>query len=245
MVHGNVEVPKSGKLERIIFVNHSDNVVATQEIQMDLVQGDLINFDYSYSIQPYLNCSKIDYAKSKQLMHQMTEYTLDWNDGHTGTELNTNDYNHLVDGTGDGKTSYNLLSQELGTGHTVASGSSGGTGTGGSITTHGLSGVEKQVAEALAKHLDAKYRTNEVIAGIMGNIEQESSMQPDVVNSLGAAGLCQWLHDRLTNLYAFAGSNDIASISVDKQIEFAVKEMNDLLASNPLTDLSLESVVDW
>lgn len=62
------------------------------------------------------------------------------------------------------------------------------------------------------------------VAGVMGNISQESKWNPAVENSIGAIGLCQWL-DRAPELKAYANSKGIEWSDVDTQIEFILAEL--------------------
>lgn len=73
---------------------------------------------------------------------------------------------------------------------------------------------------------DAGY-SEVVIAGIMGNIYQESHFKADIVNSSsGATGICQWLGGRLEGLQKYATSKGVAVTDVDTQIEFLLTEIN-------------------
>lgn len=58
------------------------------------------------------------------------------------------------------------------------------------------------------------------IAAILGNMQQESGMNPANVNSLGATGLCQWLGGRADALRAFADSRGESWATVSLQCEF-------------------------
>ena len=62
------------------------------------------------------------------------------------------------------------------------------------------------------------------VAGVMGNISQESSWEPTTQNSIGAIGLCQWL-DRAPKLRAYANSKGVEWSDVDTQIEFMLAEL--------------------
>ena len=83
--------------------------------------------------------------------------------------------------------------------------------------------VEEKVWFALK---DAGY-SEIVIAGIMGNIYQESHFKADIVNSSsGATGICQWLGGRLEGLQKYAASKGVPVTDVDTQIEFLLTEIN-------------------
>lgn len=64
-------------------------------------------------------------------------------------------------------------------------------------------------------------------AAMLGNIYQESTFRPDVVNSIGASGLCQWLGGRKTQLEVFAGSvNNAQWTDLNSQIQFMCMELD-------------------
>lgn len=62
-------------------------------------------------------------------------------------------------------------------------------------------------------------------AAVLGNIAQESRFQADIVNSIGASGLCQWLGGRKEQLVAYANSKGVDWSDVDTQIEFLLAEL--------------------
>lgn len=63
-------------------------------------------------------------------------------------------------------------------------------------------------------------------AGIMGNIEAESSFKPDITNSNGGAfGLVQWLGGRKTNMINYAKNNGMKETDVKAQLEFIHHEI--------------------
>lgn len=83
--------------------------------------------------------------------------------------------------------------------------------------------VEEKVWFALK---DAGY-SEVVIAGIMGNIYQESHFKSDLVNaSSGATGICQWTSPRLEALQKYAASKGVDVTDVDTQIDFLLTEIN-------------------
>ncbi len=87
----------------------------------------------------------------------------------------------------------------------------------------GISGIEGQIYDNLL----AKGIPPVGVAAIMGNIQHESSFKPDVVNSIGASGLCQWLGGRFNNLKKFAESQGKNWTDVDIQMDFLWKELNE------------------
>lgn len=65
----------------------------------------------------------------------------------------------------------------------------------------------------------------EAACGVLGNIYQESGMNPKAVNSSsGATGLCQWLGGRLTGLKNYASSKGTEWTDVKTQCEWAWME---------------------
>lgn len=74
--------------------------------------------------------------------------------------------------------------------------------------------------------------SEESTAGIMGNLQQESSMDPTKVQSSGhAAGICQWesykySSDRWLNLYEYAKSEGVEWTDLKIQLDFMIWELN-------------------
>jgi hypothetical protein len=67
----------------------------------------------------------------------------------------------------------------------------------------------------------------EATAGILGNLQQESSLNPSAENaSSGAFGIGQWLGGRKTNLQNYAKENGMEANSLDAQLQFMLQEMN-------------------
>ena len=66
----------------------------------------------------------------------------------------------------------------------------------------------------------------EATAGFMGNIEQESTFNPTLVNNIGAYGLCQWYKSRRTALQAYAADQNSTEGNVDIQIDFLLTEIS-------------------
>ena len=81
-------------------------------------------------------------------------------------------------------------------------------------------------------------------ATIAGNFFAESGLQLNIVNSIGAYGLAQWLGPRKQNLFAFASSRgeSVGNISLETQLEFTWNELQstergayrDLIAQNTI-----------
>jgi len=63
-------------------------------------------------------------------------------------------------------------------------------------------------------------------SAVIGNMGQESGYNPSVVNNIGAVGLCQWLNDRKTNLFNFAGSIQREWTDAEIQVIYACMELS-------------------
>lgn len=75
-------------------------------------------------------------------------------------------------------------------------------------------------------------------AALMGNIYQESTFNPSIVNSdSGAYGICQWLGGRKTNLQNYASSKGTAMSDVQTQLEFMLNEINTISSYNKTKDI--------
>ena len=85
------------------------------------------------------------------------------------------------------------------------------------------------VAKRVNEFLTEMGFTKEQVAGIMGNMMQESSMNPNAVNNSGggrgAHGLCQWRGPRLTALEKLAESQGKSIYDLDVQLEFLKQEL--------------------
>lgn len=66
------------------------------------------------------------------------------------------------------------------------------------------------------------------VAGVMGNIEGESSFNPNCIEqpSQEGIGLCQWSFGRKTQLQNYATSKGVEWTDVDTQIEFLIGEIS-------------------
>ena len=119
-----------------------------------------------------------------------------------------------------------------------------GIGSGGGTTTAPISGPTKMASEnAVVNTCYATFTrlgcTPECACAIIGNIQQESSLNPTAVNaSSGATGLCQWLHDRLTGLKNYASSKGTQWSDVETQAEWAIEEVK---GKDPTTKSFLKS----
>ena len=90
-------------------------------------------------------------------------------------------------------------------------------GGGASSETSVLEGNERIVAEYLLdKGLDEVQ-----VAAIIGNMYQESGVNPAAVNGAsGAFGLCQWLGGRLNGLRAFCDARGVPHTDISAQFDF-------------------------
>ncbi len=66
------------------------------------------------------------------------------------------------------------------------------------------------------------------IAGIMGNLYQESGFSPTAQNPNGAYGIAQWMGSRADALRAYAAATGGKMDSLDTQLGFLVKESTDM-----------------
>lgn len=83
-----------------------------------------------------------------------------------------------------------------------------------------VEGAVADRAKALYKILKAKGYSDVQIAGILGSWQQESTLNPNAKNSIGARGLAQWLGSRRTNLENYASSKGANVNSAQTQIDF-------------------------
>ena len=122
----------------------------------------------------------------------------------------------------------------------------GGKGDGGWFKFKGKGDGGKDNAQEIWDYLSSKGLGSSAIAGIMGNIQAESSFNPRILQDLGNGaaesdeiicdgnrgyGLCQWTSiDRQRNLAAFAKSKGKKSGDLHTQLDFLLEEANN---SNP------------
>jgi Phage tail lysozyme len=102
----------------------------------------------------------------------------------------------------------------------TASGSAGGT-----VAATPVSGDGN--AEKIWNFFSEKGFSSSAIAGIMGNLQQESGLDPTAVNpSSGAFGVGQWLGGRKTNLQNYAKRTGGDMNSLETQLNFLWEELN-------------------
>lgn len=74
--------------------------------------------------------------------------------------------------------------------------------------------------------LKSKGLSDAAVAGIMGNLEQESSLNPNATNSSsGAYGIAQWLGSRLTGLKQYASIHHTSASSLNTQLNYLWREL--------------------
>lgn len=73
-----------------------------------------------------------------------------------------------------------------------------------------------------------------MIAGILGNWQQESNIKPDIENEIGAFGLGQWLNGRRTGLQEFAKKHGKKESDLEIQVRYAMEGEED---SNTLASI--------
>jgi hypothetical protein len=106
----------------------------------------------------------------------------------------------------------------------------GGTNTGGVGTVGASSNSGK-----LWNFYKGKGLSDGAVAGILGNLQQESGLDPTAVNKKsGAFGIGQWLGSRKKALFQYAKDNGMDVNSLDTQMQYMWKE----LSSGQYGDLS-------
>ena len=86
-----------------------------------------------------------------------------------------------------------------------------------------MSEVNKNIVQSF---LQSKGLNNKAIAGVMGNIQQESNFDTTATNSKsGAYGLFQWLGSRKNSLMNYANSVGSSASDVNTQLDFFWNEL--------------------
>lgn len=99
--------------------------------------------------------------------------------------------------------------------------SDGGSDSGGSASDVGGSGKKK-----IYSFLKQKGLSDNQVSAVMGNLEQESKLDPNSVNeSSGAFGIAQWMGARKTGLDNYAKSEGKKNTDLDVQLDYLWKEM--------------------
>lgn len=190
--NASVEVPKGGTLTKLLFVNHNDDVVGELNVNQKVETGDIVNIDYTFSLQKFIDCSILTEHTANELMHHMVQVTLGYQDGHKTYPFTTNEYDKTQDG---GRLEAEINAE-----------AANGTVTGGDS----LPGSGKEVAAELAKQLPKEFATKEMIATLLGHAQAESTFNPHAVNpdpKSFAMGLWQWLGSRAEGMLQHFGHN--------------------------------------
>lgn len=87
--------------------------------------------------------------------------------------------------------------------------------------------TQADVATYTRQYLSERGYNDVQIAGILGTFQQESSLDPNAENSIGAFGLAQWLGPRRTALENFASGRGQSPSNVQTQLDFMISEFND------------------
>lgn len=75
--------------------------------------------------------------------------------------------------------------------------------------------------------LSSKGLSDNIVAGIMGNLKMESNFNANALNaSSGAFGIAQWLGGRKSSLQNFASSRGTSASDLQTQLDFLWKELN-------------------
>lgn len=82
--------------------------------------------------------------------------------------------------------------------------------------------------EIIWNYLVGKGLSDEVAAGIMGNMQQESSLDTESTNTTsGAYGLCNWLDGRLEGLQNYAAARGKEASDIEVQLSYLWCELTD------------------
>lgn len=109
-------------------------------------------------------------------------------------------------------------------GNTGSRGGSPGYGT--PANAEPISGAQKVQAQDIYRYLISKGFSPAQAAGILGNMQVESSFNTGALNSAeGAIGLCQWEGGRRSQLEAFAASQGKPVTDWHAQVDFMLHEL--------------------
>ena len=115
------------------------------------------------------------------------------------------------------------------------------TGDGGGCGEKGYSSGKrnsKPNKDQIWSFFKSKGLSDIAVAGIMGNIEQESAFMPDAVNPIGCRGIVQWCGDRNTKLDSFAKERGKAWDCLGLQLEFVWHEVTQTGESGVMKNLN-------
>lgn len=86
--------------------------------------------------------------------------------------------------------------------------------------------VGSDTAEKIWNYFTSQGFSKEATAGIMGNLQQESGLNPEIVGSNGRPyGLAQWLGSRRVNLEKQAKEKGVKLSDIRYQLDFLIEEM--------------------
>ena len=86
--------------------------------------------------------------------------------------------------------------------------------------------VGSDTAEKIWNYFTSQGFSKEATAGVMGNLQQESGLNPEIVGSNGRPyGLAQWLGSRRTNLEKQAKEKGVKLSDIKYQLDFLIEEM--------------------
>lgn len=113
-----------------------------------------------------------------------------------------------------------------------------------------IDGTLEEKGAYLMKHLtDAGY-SEEFAAGVVGNLERESSLDPeakgdkDAFGNYTSFGIAQWHNERFTDLKDFAGSRDYRDLGV--QADFLVHELKQRgMTPGKANSMSVDEASEW
>lgn len=108
-----------------------------------------------------------------------------------------------------------------------------------------MSEVNKNIVQSF---LQSKGLNNKAIAGVMGNIQQESNFDTTNTNkSSGAYGLFQWLGGRKTNLLNYAKEKGTSASDIQTQLDFFWYELetSEKKTMSVLTSSNYETASDY
>lgn len=127
----------------------------------------------------------------------------------------------------------------------VSGGSSEGDSDSGSDSGKSAGEITGTGSKKIWNFFKEKGLSESQIAGLMGNLEQESGLDPNAKNSSsGAFGIAQWLGSRKTGLDNFAKSKGKKNNDMDVQLDYLWKEMNTDYEKNNLKNAGWDKKAD-
>lgn len=138
-------------------------------------------------------------------------------------------YENIIEGRQANVADDTVFDNRPGPSSPSVSGGAGGSGYQGGNTGYAPSrpsGTLLSRSSAVYGELKRRGYSDTQIAAIMGSWQQESSLSPTSINSIGARGLGQWLGSRRTNLENYAASTGQDVNSVSTQVNFFERELN-------------------